>query len=74
MTLTKSIFSSLTNFGRFTAIGGRRFTRMRGQTCIYHRTGFNRDSAMSGEDRAIGEWVYVGEHTGGRNPASEQPE
>lgn len=67
-------FKTVTDNSRSTPIGGRRFTRMRGQTCIYHRIGFNRDSAMSGEDRAIGEWVYVGEHTCGRDNVSEQPE
>lgn len=67
-------FKTVTDDSRSTPIGGRRFTRKRGQACIYHRTGFNRAAAMSGEDRAIGEWVYVGGHTCGRDNASEQPE
>jgi hypothetical protein len=47
---------------------------MRGQVCIYYRTGFNRDAAQSGEYRGISEPMYVGAHTCGRHDGSEETE
>lgn len=69
--MTKPAAVIILPFGELSAMGGRRFTRMRGQSCIYHRTGFNRDASQSGEDRGISEAIYVGGHTCGRGPESE---